>query len=50
MVSITLKGLFPDYKIFISALAARHTPPTFVELGEILIQEEERMKMYDPES
>ena len=28
LVSITLKGLLLDYKIFISALVARHTPPT----------------------
>ena len=33
LVSITLKGLFPNYKVFISALAARQTPPTFTELG-----------------
>ena len=32
LVSITLKGLFPDYKVFISALAARLTHPTFIEL------------------
>ena len=50
LVSITLKGMLPDYKIFISALAARQTLPTFAELSGILIQEEERMKMYDPES
>ena len=50
LISITLKGLLPDYKIFISSLAARQTLPTFTELGGILIQEEERMKMYEPES
>ena len=38
LVSIKLKGLFLDYKIFISALAARQTPPTFTELSRILIQ------------
>ena len=40
LVSITLKGMLPYYKVFISALAARHTPPTFTELGGIPIQEE----------
>ena len=39
LVSITLKGLLPYYKIFILALAARQTPPTFTELGRMLIQE-----------
>ena len=28
LICITLKGLLPDYKIFISTLATRHTPPT----------------------
>ena len=41
LVSITLKGPFPDYKVFILALAARETPHTFIELGRILIQEQE---------
>lgn len=50
LVSITLKGPLPDYKVFIPALAARQTPPTFTELGGILIQEEERMKIYVPKS
>ena len=50
LVTITLKGLLPDYKVFISTLATRQTPPTFVELGGILLQEEERMKIYEPES
>ena len=50
LVSITLKGLLPDYKVFISYLAARQIPPKFTELGRILIQEEERMKIYEPES
>ena len=50
MVSIKLKGLFPDYKIFISALGARQNHPIFSELGGILIQEEEKMKMYELES
>ena len=39
LVSITLKGLLRDYKIFISALAARQTPPTFAVLDGILVQE-----------
>ena len=47
LVKITLKGLVPDYKVFISALAAREKPPTFEELTGILIQEEEMMKNYD---
>ena len=41
LVTVTLKGLVPDYKVFISALAAREKPPNFEELREILIQEEE---------
>ena len=49
LVSITLKGLFLDCKVFISALAARHTPPTFTEPDGILIQEEERMDIYELE-
>ena len=49
-MTITLKGLLQDYKVFISALAARQTPPTFTKLNEILIQEEEIMKMCEPES
>ena len=36
LVFITLKGLLPGYKVFISSLAARQTPPTFTELSEIL--------------
>ena len=50
MVSITLKGLFLDYKIFISSLATRQTPPTFTEFSGIRIQEEERMNIYEPVS
>ena len=49
-VTITLKGLLLDYKVFISALAARQTPPTFTELDGILLQEEKRMKIYEPKS
>ena len=36
-----------DYKVLISALSARQTPPTFDELAGILLQEEERMKNFD---
>jgi hypothetical protein len=50
LVTITLKGLVQDYKVFISALSARQTPPTFDELAGILLQEEERMKNYDLDS
>ena len=39
LVSITLKGLLRDYKVFISALAARQILLTFTELDRILIQE-----------
>ena len=46
LVTITLKGLLQDYKVFILALAARQIPPTFTELDEILVQEEERIKFY----
>jgi hypothetical protein len=46
-VTITLKGLLPDYKVFISALATREKPPNFVDLTGILLQEEETMKNYD---
>ena len=37
LVTVTLKGLVPDYKVFISALSARPTPPTFEELAGILL-------------
>ena len=47
LVTITLKGLVPDYKVFILALSATKIPPIFLELTGILIQEEERMKNYD---
>ena len=50
LVTITFKGLFPYYKVFISALATRQIPLTFVELSGILLQEEERMKIYELES
>jgi transposase InsO family protein len=49
-VTIALKGLLPDYKVFISALAAREKPPNFVDLTGILLQEEERMKNYDQDA
>lgn len=41
LVTVSLKGLVQDYKVFISALSARQTPPTFDELAGILLQEEE---------
>ena len=50
LVTITLKGLMQDYKVFISALFVRQTPPTFDELVGILLQEEERMTNYDLDS
>jgi hypothetical protein len=46
LVTITLKGLVQDYKLFILALVARPSPPTFGDLSGILLQEEERMKNY----
>jgi hypothetical protein len=49
-VTIALKGLLQDYKVFISALAAREKPPNFVDLTGILLQEEERMKNYDQDA
>jgi len=49
-VTIALKGLLPDYRVFISALAAREKPPNFVDLTGILLQEEERMKNYDQDA
>ena len=50
LVIVPLKGLLLDYKVFILALIARKTPPTFAELDRILLQEEERMEIYEPES
>jgi len=50
LVTITLKGLVQDYKVFISTLSARPNPHTFDELTWILLQEEERMKNYDLDS
>jgi hypothetical protein len=47
LVTISLKGLMQYYKVLISSLSARPTPPTFDELTTILLQEEERMKNYD---
>ena len=40
LVTVTLKGLLPDYKVFISALAAREKIPNFEELRGILILKE----------
>ena len=50
LVTVTLKGLVQYYKVFISTLSTRQTPPTFDELAGILLQEEERMKNYDLDS
>ena len=50
MVTITLKGLIRDYHVFISSLGGRATPPTFNELTRILLQEEERMKVFEMDS
>ena len=44
LVTVALKGLVQDYKVYISALSARQKPPTFDELAGIILQEEERMK------
>ena len=49
-MTITLKGLFLEYKVFISSFATRQTPSTFTNLDGILLQEEERMKIYEPKS
>ena len=37
LVTVTLKGLVSDYKVFISALEVREKPPNFEELTLILI-------------
>ena len=50
MLNITLKGLIRDYHVFISSLGGRATPPTFNELTGILLQEEERMKVFEMDS
>ena len=50
LVTISLKGLVQYYKVFMSALSARQTPPIFDELVGILLQEEERMTNYDLDS
>ena len=47
MVTITLKGLMRDYHAFISSLGGREKAPTFNELTRILLQEEERMKVFE---
>ena len=47
LVTITLKGLIRDYHVFISSLGGRAKPPTFYELTGILLQEEERMKVFE---
>ena len=50
MVTITLKGLVRVYHVFISTLRGRVQPPTFNELTWILLQEEERMKVFEMDS
>ena len=50
LVTIALKDLVQDYKVFISALSAIPTPPTFDELDGILLQEEERMNNFELDS
>ena len=50
LVTVALKGLVQDYKVFISALSARQTPPTFDELAGILLQVKERMNNFDLDS
>ena len=50
MVTIALKGLIKDYQYFVSSLGGRAKPPTFVELTGILLQEEERMKVFEMDS
>jgi hypothetical protein len=50
MVTITLKGLMRDYHVFISSLGGRVQPPTFSELTGILLQEEERVKVFEMDS
>ena len=50
MVTITLKGLIRDYQYFVSSLGGRSKPPTFIELTRILLQEEERMKVFQMET
>ena len=47
LVTITLKDLVLDQKLFISTLALIEKPLNFEELMGILIQEEEMMKNYD---
>ena len=50
MVTITLKGLIRDYHVLISNLGGGAVPPTFNELTGILLQEEERMKVFEMDS
>jgi hypothetical protein len=42
LVTITLNGMLEDYHMFITSHTAREKPPTFEELTDILLQEEER--------
>ena len=50
MVTITLKGSIKYYHVFISSLGGRANPPTFNELTGILLQEEERLKVFEMDS
>ena len=50
MVTITLKGLIRDYHVLSSSLGGRAMPPIFNELTGILLQEEERMKVFEMDS
>ena len=50
MVTIALKGLIKDYQYFVSSLGGRVKLPTFIELTGILLQEEERMKVFEMDS
>ena len=50
MVTITLKGLIRYYHVFISSIWDRAKPTTFNELIGILLQEEEKMKVFEMDS
>jgi hypothetical protein len=50
MATITLKGLIRHYHVFISSLGDRAQPPTFSKLIGILLQEEERTKVFEMDS
>ena len=50
MVTITLKGLIKDYNVFNSSLGVITKPPIFYELTRILLQQQERIKVFEMES